>query len=184
MLSGFFFFFGWEACGIPVPRPGIEPASLSWKVKSQGKASFHTFVKKIHVYVFLTWDWKSRDQLWEQPQTLLSAKSRHIYLLRWSRDFWMRDGSQPLWWWQLFILPSGWSRLSYWFKDILIWTVLQTLYASNFDLTSGLCVLAAAFTWLSLILFSSVCLRIVQHILKNHNLNLIDSPFSSVARIS
>lgn len=49
----FFFFFGWEACGIPVPRPGIKPASRSWKVKSQGKArevpctvAFSYFCKK------------------------------------------------------------------------------------------------------------------------------------------
>ena len=29
-----FCFFGHEACGIPVPRPGIEPHLLHWKAKS------------------------------------------------------------------------------------------------------------------------------------------------------
>lgn len=31
----FFFFFGWEACRSQSPRPGIEPWSRPWKVKSQ-----------------------------------------------------------------------------------------------------------------------------------------------------
>lgn len=194
MLSDFFFFFWLGSMWHPSPqtRDRTHITLVEGEVSITGRPGrsplllpFHTFVKRKDPCICVSHVGlgKSRPALRIAPNTVehkVTSYLSHEMVQRFLNERW----SQPLRWWQLFILPGGWSQLSYWFKDILIWTALQTLYVSNFDLTSGLCVLAAAFSWLFLMLFFSVCLRIVQHILKNHNLNLIDSSFSSVARIS
>ena len=72
MLSVFFFFFFWlgsmwhpssqtrdRTC---IPLVEGEVSLRGRPRKSPVLLRFHTFVKKIHVYVFLTWEWESQDQ--------------------------------------------------------------------------------------------------------------------------
>lgn len=68
------------------------------------------------------------------------------------------------------IIPNLVSELK-----IALYGQFSRIYISNFDLTPGLCVLAAAysFSWLFLVFFFSIYLRIAEYILKTRNLNAI-----------
>ena len=82
-LWGLLFFFFWQgpvACGILVPRPGIEPVPLHWKLSLN-----HWTAREIPIY----WFWESNPGF---PFALLCIdEKRTVIILNWSVTWLEKD---------------------------------------------------------------------------------------------
>ena len=83
IIYWFFFFFFWQgpvACGILVPRPGIEPVPLHWNLSLN-----HWTAREIPIY----WFWESNPGF---PFALLCVdEKRTVIILNWSVTWLEKD---------------------------------------------------------------------------------------------